>query len=88
MTSVKGTSLQFRCQTQYSEINSSAGAARSFLKEANLPECTPCCSMTICAAVTLNNDGRYLLIGKNIVFSFTSDNRELRSAYHIPVWLH
>ena len=77
MTSVKGTSLQFLCATQYSEIKSSAGAVRSFVKQANLPEGSPYCSMTVCAAVALCNDGRYSLISKNLVFSFTSDNREL-----------
>jgi hypothetical protein len=80
MTSVKGTSLQFLCRTQYSEMNSSAGAVRSFLKETNVPECTPRCSMTVCAAAAQCNDGRYvLLISTNLAFSFTSDNRELRS---------
>jgi hypothetical protein len=88
MTSVKGTSLQFLCRTQYSEINSSAGAVCHFLKEANVFNCTPCCSATVCAAAALYNDGRYLFIGENLVFSFTSDVRELPSTYHIPVWLH
>ena len=29
-----------------------------------------------------------MLISKNLVFSFTSDNKELSSTNHIPVWLH
>jgi len=76
-TSIKGISVQFLTRKHYSEINSSAGAVRRFLKEANLPDCRPCCSVTVCAAITQYNDGRHLLISKNLVFSFTSDNREL-----------
>jgi hypothetical protein len=44
--------------------------------------------MTVCAAVTQYNEGRHLLNNKNLAFSFTSDDTELPSTYHIPVCLH
>ena len=55
LASVKVTSLHFLCRMQYSVIDSSAGPVHRFSKEANLLECTPCCSMTVCCCLLFHS---------------------------------